>query len=113
MYWRSACSDENTPTDCGWWYWDDWNYSEFWVTCDEFAEWTWCTGEDYYYEDYCDYEWYWDDCWYGYYRVPCQSDYDYYGSYDGWVYWDDWSYVEYFVTYDDWSNWCSDYYYYY
>ena len=36
-YYSDYCSD-----DCGWWYWDDYSYTEFWVTCDEFADWTWC-----------------------------------------------------------------------
>ena len=31
--------------DCGWWYSaeadDDWS-DDFWLTCDEFAEWSWC-----------------------------------------------------------------------
>ena len=41
MWYRSACDGEG-DTDCGWVYWDDWNQEEFWVTCDEFAEWWWC-----------------------------------------------------------------------
>ena len=36
-YAEDTCSD-----DCGWWYWDDWAEEEYWVTCDDFAEWDWC-----------------------------------------------------------------------
>ena len=49
MYYRHYCVDENNwpeygvEDDCGWFYWDDWNLEEFFVTCDEFDnEWTWC-----------------------------------------------------------------------
>jgi len=28
--------------DCGWWYWDDSNYEDYWVSCDDFDTWTYC-----------------------------------------------------------------------
>ena len=47
MYYRHFCEDggaeDGVKGDCGWFYWDDWNWEEFFVTCDEFDnEWTWC-----------------------------------------------------------------------
>ena len=42
MEWRFACDGEDTPTECGYWYWDDSNWSEFWVTCEEFDSWEEC-----------------------------------------------------------------------
>ena len=39
MEWRSSCSWEDTPTDCGWWYWDDWSWTEYWVDCDSWNDW--------------------------------------------------------------------------
>ena len=97
MWYRDLCDGEEGETDCGWVYWDDWTYEEFWVTCDEFADWYWCTGEVE--EDDCDYEWYWDDCYEEWYQYDCYSD-------DGWWHWDDWSETTYWVSYDDWAWWC-------
>ena len=42
MYYRNECYEGEGDTDCGWIYWDDWNWTEFWVTCDEFASWEYC-----------------------------------------------------------------------
>ena len=47
MYYRHFCGDgysaeDGVIGDCGWFYWDDWNLEEFFVTCDEFNEWSWC-----------------------------------------------------------------------
>ena len=47
MYYRHFCEDggaeDGVIGDCGWFYWDDWNWEEFFVTCDEFDKaWTWC-----------------------------------------------------------------------
>ena len=60
-YWRYPCSGEDTETDCGYFYWDDWNYLEYWVTCEEFSEWYWChedeTWDDGYVDEWCDNEW--------------------------------------------------------
>ena len=51
--WRHACDWEDTPTDCGWWYLNDWDYSEYWVTCDEWQyDWWWCHEDESY--DQCD-----------------------------------------------------------
>ena len=41
MWYRDACEHER-ETECGWIYWDDWEETEFWVSCEEFAEWDWC-----------------------------------------------------------------------
>ena len=45
-WYRDPCNYEIETGDCGWIYWDDWNQEEFWVSCDEFAEWDWCWEED-------------------------------------------------------------------
>ena len=57
MEWRNACSWDDTPTDCGWWYWDDWSWVEFWVDCDEFAQWDWCQITE---DDWTEDDWDWD-----------------------------------------------------
>ena len=53
---------------------------EYWVAEDDWYN--WCG--DYYDDDTskCDYEWYWDDCYYAEYRYPCDTDYDYYGTWN-------------------------------
>ena len=38
----SYYAEDNCSDDCGWWYWDDLAQEEYWVTCDDFAEWDWC-----------------------------------------------------------------------
>ena len=43
--WRDTCYGEVTPTQCGNYYKndpDDQNEQEFWVTCEEYAEWDAC-----------------------------------------------------------------------
>ena len=39
-WYRDACDYENV--DCGWIYWDDWDQSEFVVTCATFDTWVSC-----------------------------------------------------------------------
>ena len=108
MYYRSPCEGEG-DTDCGWVYWDDWSFSEFWVDCDEFNSWDSCNGNWDDWEDdtyqWCDNEWIWEDCSQMEYRNTC--DFEDWGSDCGWVYWDDWSWTEFFVTCDDFSTWES------
>lgn len=103
MYYRDLCEDENFEgaTDCGWVYWDDWSYEEFWVTCDEFAEWEWCWGDDEG-EWECEYEWLWDECWGAEWLDDC-------GESDecGWWYWDDYNWESYWVSCEDWEYWCA------
>ena len=100
MWYRSTCDGEDGETDCGWVYWDDWNYEEFWVTCDEFADWWWCTGE----EAVClwgdEDDYWWDECWGAYWAWDCE-DWE-----SGWWFWDaDWE-EWYWVTADDYGWWC-------
>ena len=48
MSWRYACDNEleNNYSDCGYIYWSDYWYEEFFVSCDEFSnDWTWCSGD--------------------------------------------------------------------
>ena len=101
MWWRWPCDGEDTGSDCGYVYWDEWNWEEFWVTCDEFAGWDWCWGEEEV-ED-CDWTWYEDDCWGAEWQYECDD-----GETDcGWWYWDDTWYDVYWVTCDDWDAWCG------
>ena len=99
-YQNDWCTD-----DCGWWYSpgadDDWS-DDFWVSCDEFAEWTWCQVDEF---TGCDNEWIWEDCSWMYYRDPCEGEGD---TECGWVYWDDWWQEEFWVDCDEfWSwSWC-------
>ena len=87
--------------DCGWWYSpeldDDWS-DDYWVTCDEFAEWWWCQD----YEEPCDNEWIWEDCSWMWYRNACEGE----GDTDcGWIYWDDWWQEEFWVDCDEFYSW--------
>ena len=98
MYWRNDCESN----DCGWVYWDDWTWTEFWVTCDEFYSWESCNSDwDYDWDlDWdCDDEWVWEECSYMWYRNDCDS------NECGWIYWDDWSWTEFFVTCDEFDTW--------
>ena len=97
------CSD-----DCGWWYTDaesidDWG-NDWWITCDEFAEWWWCQedGTDGTDEDECYGEWYWEDCSGLYWQSDyCTDD-------CGWWYSpdldDDWS-DDWWVSCDEFDSW--------
>ena len=116
MEWRNACSWDDTPTDCGWWYWDDWSWVEFWVDCDEFEQWDWCqiteddwTEDDWTEDDWewCDNEWIWEECSWMYWRNACDWEgwSDENGDDCGWVYWDDWNLEEFWVTCDDFNSW--------
>ena len=47
LYYRYECSDGSDDhlegyTDCGWVYYDEDLYEEWWVTCDEFKSWEYC-----------------------------------------------------------------------
>ena len=121
MEWRNKCDWEGWSSEdgdtCGWVYWDDWNLEEFFVTCDEWNdEWTWCSeGTDDWTEDdwdwdveeWCDNEWHWEECSWMSWRNACDWEgwSDENGDTCGYVYWDDWSYSEYWVSCDDWSSW--------
>ena len=39
---REPCDWEVSEGDCGWFYWDDVNEEDYWVSCDDFAEWEEC-----------------------------------------------------------------------
>ena len=76
-YWRNACDFEYQESwvtgPCGWVYWDAWTRSEFFVTCEDYAnEWSTCSGE----RDIvsCANEWFWEDCSAKYYRVACDDE---------------------------------------
>ena len=94
MYYRSECYEGEGDTDCGWFYWDDWSYSEFWVTCDEFNSWYECNEglyqDDYYYDDYYYDDYYYDDYYYDdyYYDDYYYDDYYYDDYYCEWI-WED------------------------
>ena len=104
-WYRYNCDGENGDTDCGWWYWDEWNYDEYWVTCDDFACWEGCNGGVSCDVAVCDNEWIWEECSWMYYRDPCEGEGD---TECGWVYWDDWWQEEFWVDCDEfWSwDWC-------
>ena len=96
-YQEDWCTD-----DCGWWYSpeadDDWG-DDWWVSCDEFAEWWWCQEDE---VEVCDSEWIWEECSWMYYRDPCEGEGD---TECGWVYWDDWNYEEFWVDCDEFASW--------
>ena len=103
MYWRFPCDDSEADTDCGYIYWDDWTLEEFWVTCDEFADWYWCEGgeED---QDDCDDTWYEDSCWGEWWMEACGD-----GETEcGWWYWDETNEDTYWVDCDTWELVCGD-----
>ena len=99
---RWACELEETPTDCGWWYWSEEDWDEYWVTCDDFDSWEECWTDEGEGGDYCDLEWYWDECWGGEWQADCDSD-------EGWWYWDEAVMDVYWVSVDDWWDYCADY----
>ena len=111
MWWRSACDWELEGDGCGWIYEDYWTWEEYWVSCDEFNSWDSCNGDDYWeddywYEDeYCYNEWNWEDCSQMWWRYGC--DWELEGDGWGWIYYDDWTYEEYWVSGDDYSTWDS------
>ena len=100
-YQEDYCND-----DCGWWYspaadldWDD----DWWVTCDEFAEWEECSIID----DNCDYAFFWDECWAKWYRHPCGFE-ELFDDYpNGALVFTDDDETEYWVDIDLWNSECN------
>ena len=114
--WRYPCQEEVDSgywgSDCGWVYWDEYTFYEYWVSCDDWAGWEQCNGswDDETEDDWevsCYDDWIWEDCSWSWWRNACDEEVDsgYWGSDCGWVYWDDWTWTEYWVTCDDWNSW--------
>ena len=93
MEWRDPCEWEG-ELGSGWIYWDDWSSEEFWVSGDEWSSWDECK--------WCDNEWIWEECSWMEWRDAC----DWEAETDcGWIYWDDWSAEEFWVSCEDYDSW--------
>ena len=103
MTWSAEYGDWDYDWDYDWE--DDWDYEweDDWDSWED--DWDYDWEDDWYVDEWCDEEWHWEDCSEMSWRYPCEFELE--GDGWGWIYWDDWSYEEFWVSGDDYSNWES------
>ena len=109
MEYRSVCEWDGMDEDtCGWFYWNDYSYTEFFVSCEEFESWSECNGEmeaellpdpcEEWTLEECSNMWLRPACWWELESNECGT-WTRYAMEDGDEY-------DYFLPCDDWYSWC-------